>query len=70
MAEMRISVIIDAEGRVGVEGPLGNKLLCYGLLQAGMDAVRNHKAGPTIQPVTGAAAGAVLGLVRDPRDAA
>lgn len=48
MAEMRIAVIIDGEGRVSVEGPLNNKLLCYGLLQAGMDAVRAHKQGPQI----------------------
>ena len=70
MAGMKISVIIDEQGGASVEGPLQNKVLCYGLLQVGMDLVRNHKPGPQIQPVTGAAAGAVLGLVRDPRDAA
>ena len=60
MAELRLTVVIDGEGRVGIEGPLNNKILCYGLLQAGMDAVRNHKQAPTVQPVTGAAAGVVL----------
>ena len=70
MAEMRITVIIDEHGRPSVEGPLQNKILCYGLLQVGIDLVRDHKAAPAIQPVTGAAAGAILGMVRNPRDAA
>ena len=70
MAGMKISVIIDEQGGASVEGPLQNKVLCYGLLQVGMDLVRNHKSSPAVQAVTGAAAGAVLGLVRDPRDAA
>lgn len=63
---MKISVIIDEQGAATIEGPLQNKVLCYGLLQVGMDLVRKHKQGPQIQVVPGA----VLGLVKNPRDAA
>lgn len=67
---LKISVIISDDGQASVEGPLHNKVVCYGLLQVGMDLVRNHKAGPTVQPVTGAAAGAVLSVVKNPQEAA
>ena len=62
---LKIVVFVDSEGRVMIEGPLKNKLLCYGLLEAGKDAVRNHREG-AIQEVTGVAAGAVLGQVVKP----
>jgi len=70
MAGMKISVIIDEQGGASVEGPLQNKVLCYGLLHVGFDIVRDHKAGPVVRPVVGAAAGAVLSLVHNPQDAA
>lgn len=63
---MKISVVIDDEGKASVEGPLHNKLVCYGLLQVGMDLVRSHKPGPQVEPVTGLAAGAVLRQVVKP----
>ena len=59
---MKISVIIDEQGEATIEGQLQNKVLCYGLLQVGMDLVRNHKPGPQIQVVPGA----VLSMVRPP----
>ena len=45
---IRFIIEINDEGQVSLEGPLGNKLLCYGILQAGMDAVRVFKPGPSI----------------------
>lgn len=38
-------------GQVSVVGPLANKVLCYGLLTAAQDAVRNYRAPePLVKP--------------------
>ena len=63
---MRISVIIGDDGQASVEGPLQNKVICYGLLQVGMDLVRSHKPGLQVEPVVGLAAAGVLRQVVKP----
>lgn len=44
-AELVIRVGVG--GRIEVHGPVANKILCYGLLQSAMDAVRNFSAKPS-----------------------
>ena len=63
---MKIAVTIDDDGKASVEGPLHNKLVCYGLLQVGMDLVRSHQPGPQVEPVRGLAAAGVLRQVVKP----
>lgn len=55
---MKLVIEIADDGRMNMEGPLHNKVLCYGLLQAGMDVVREYKPAeaPRIQVVPGMAA--------------
>ena len=44
----------QATGEVSVSGPLENKLMAYGLLEAAKDAIReHHTAAPKIMPVRG-----------------
>jgi hypothetical protein len=52
-----ITITIDDAGRFGIQGPLENKVVCYGMLEAGKDAVRqfNEKqtqGRPLIAPVS------------------
>lgn len=50
--ELRIFVI--AGGQVRVAGPVGDKLVCYALLEAAKDAVREYVASQQklVQPAT------------------
>lgn len=53
---MRLEIVLDDNGRIGIEGPrplLRNKLLCLGLLEAAKDAVREYGVEePRIVPAT------------------
>jgi hypothetical protein len=40
-------------GQVSVDGPVEQKLLCFGLLELAKDAVRNFVPSPIIQPLNG-----------------
>jgi len=49
---MKTTIIIEVteEGKVSMNGPLENKVLCYGLLEVAKDLVRNHQPSPIIKP--------------------
>lgn len=51
---MNIIINFDDKGRIGVEGPLQDKIFMYGILNAAMDIVRGYKPDekPLIVPVT------------------
>jgi hypothetical protein len=53
---MKTQMVIDMDdkGNVSVNGPLENKLLCYGLLEVARDAVHAYQvqAAKRIQPVS------------------
>ena len=38
-----LTITLD-QGRVNVNGPLGDKVFCYGLLEAAKDAIRDYQA--------------------------
>ena len=58
MATMvKLEIMMDEQGRVAVNGPIGNKVMCYGLMMAAMDAVRNYKPGEPHIDVVGAIPG-------------
>jgi hypothetical protein len=50
---MKIIITVSPEGNISVEGPLQNKIVMFGILEAAKDAVKNYD--PTkvqlIQPV-------------------
>lgn len=52
MPEMKIVITLREDGSLNVNGPLANKLLCYGMLEQARDVVRNFEEPPMIQPVT------------------
>ena len=45
-----LTVKLFADGGVNVEGPLHDKILCYGLLEVGRDAVAAHNPPMLQQP--------------------
>jgi hypothetical protein len=38
MATVKLTIVMDELGRVTVDGPIHNKLLCMGLLESAKDA--------------------------------
>ena len=42
-APVRLMIVMQ-DGRIGVQGPIDNPLLCYGLLESAKDAIRAHIA--------------------------
>jgi hypothetical protein len=38
---VQLVITLSPDGNVNVQGPIENKLLCYGLLEAAKDAIRN-----------------------------
>jgi len=49
--EIKITVRLDETGNISVDGPLDNKILCYGLLEAAKDAIKAFEPKKIIQPV-------------------
>lgn len=39
----RLIIELEPNGQVVVNGPIQNKLLCYGLLEAAKDAIKEYK---------------------------
>jgi hypothetical protein len=52
---MEIVVRMDPQGNVRVDGPLGNKALCYGMLEAAKDAIREWRPPEIVVPDGGTA---------------
>jgi len=52
MPEMKIIITLREDGSLNVNGPLVNKLLCYGMLEQARDVVRNFEEPPMVQPVS------------------
>lgn len=44
-------LVINADGSFGVQGPLDDKILCYGMLEAAKDAIRDHHAKKAQSPL-------------------
>ena len=40
---LKIEIILTDEGRVMFAGPIDNKVMCYGLLEAARDIIQGHK---------------------------
>lgn len=46
---LRVTITMLENGTINFNGPMDNKILCYGLLQAAMDIVRDYKPGEESQ---------------------
>lgn len=40
MKEISINILLDASGKVHVNAPMGDKILCYGLLEVAKEAIK------------------------------
>lgn len=65
---IRLVIEMNAQGGISVNGPINNKALCYGMLEAAKDAVRDYVAKqqspilkPGVQEVERALAGPLNG---------
>ncbi len=38
----QLAITMDDAGRINVNGPIENRVLCYGLLEAAKDAIKSH----------------------------
>lgn len=51
--EQKITITLHKDGQITMDGPLGNKVLCYGLLEIAKDLVRNYVQSPIMKPTNG-----------------
>ena len=53
---VKLQITLSPNGEVSVTGPIENAMLCYGLLEAAKDVIRNHvqkkaaAASPIVMP--------------------
>lgn len=45
----KLEITLDDKGSINVQGPIDNKLLAYGLLEAAHDAIQDHNAARAAQ---------------------
>lgn len=49
---IRLVIDLDDRGQMRIEGPIHDKILCYGILEAAKIAVKEHQAAPrVVQPI-------------------
>ncbi len=50
-----LTITLDEGGKVGINGPLQDKILCYGLLECAKVVIAQYAAkdAPLIQPASG-----------------
>lgn len=51
--DTHLTIILHPNGNVDVNGPLQDKILCYGLLEIAKDLIRNYKPGAILKPSPG-----------------
>lgn len=63
---MKVDLIISMNeaGQVSVNGPIGNKMLCYGLLGAAHDAIKDFCDKAAEQKIVKPSNGDVLSITR------
>jgi hypothetical protein len=54
MPRQELTIFVDDTGEIKVEGPIDNRVLCYGLLAVAYDAIQKHheEKGQIVAPVT------------------
>jgi hypothetical protein len=53
--EQVLTIILNEAGELGVNGPIDNKMLSYGMLEVAKEAIAEHHRGKQrlVQPVMG-----------------
>lgn len=49
---LKLTLTLHDDGQLQLDGPLHDKILCFGLLEVAKDAIRSHQAKPRVQPVS------------------
>lgn len=60
----KLEITLNDQGQVAVNGPIQDRVLCYGLLEVAKDSICDYtkqQNQPRIQPATGLEAVALLG---------
>jgi hypothetical protein len=47
---VQITIVMESNGQINVNGPLNDKVLCYGLLEVAKDIVRTFKPQQVVIP--------------------
>lgn len=55
MAKITLTIVVEENGQVGVNGPIHDKVLCYGLLEIGRQAIQAYDPGQRIVTPAGKA---------------
>jgi hypothetical protein len=56
MPQLQLVITLDEAGQVSVQGPIEQKIVCYGLLEVARDAIAEHHARLAqrlVQPASG-----------------
>jgi hypothetical protein len=49
-AAVVLTITYTPDGNVNVNGPIANKVLCYGMLELAKDAIRRYNPNRVVQP--------------------
>lgn len=41
-SRVELHIVLDESGKVGVSGPINDKMVCYALLDCARDAIKDH----------------------------
>jgi len=45
MGKLTLTVMLEEDGQIGVNGPIDNKILCYGMLELAKQAIQAYEPG-------------------------
>jgi hypothetical protein len=48
MSKLSLTIMMEEDGRIGVNGPIDNKILCYGMLELAKQAIQAYEPGRKI----------------------
>lgn len=65
-----LTITLNAAGEIGLQGPIGDRLLCYGLLEIAKDLIRQQGEKAKAPLITTAPAGVLRVLPRAPEGGA
>lgn len=66
----QLVITLAADGTVGVNGPIQDKILCYGLLECARDAINGYAAKQARSPIVPASAADPFLMARRPNGGA
>ena len=58
--ELTLTITLNSDGQVGVTGPIGDKLICYGLLEVAKETIKDFNKKMIEKP-----SGSIMNFVRN-----